>query len=429
MAFENEQWNKRRELREKQRKSYNRQMKWMKIGLIVTICVAVLCGGVLIAANQGWLTSLFTPQAPSVVDPEQTETTPPETQPVTPDTVIHLMAAGDLNVTDRVIAAGQQGTGYDFSGAFRDVMPLFAQADLSMLNFEGNLSVEPYGSQSGSAPQALMEALRNMGVDLIQTANSRALNNGLLGLRQTITGIDAAGMQSVGTFADAAAFEKQEGFVIRQVQGIRIAFVAFTKGMDGRGLPEGSEHCVNLLYKDYNSTYQTVDTEGITKVLRAAREQKPDLVVALLHWGSEYNDQISSTQKKIITLMADEGVDAIIGTHSHYVQKMGFDPETGMFIAYSLGDFFGDGEKAGTNYSVLLDLEITKDGKTGKVRISGFDYTPVFLCEDKHGDLHILRIREAMLAYESNNINKISKEVYSQMQYALGRIEARVNGT
>jgi len=127
--------------------------------------------------------------------------------------------------------------------------------------------------------------------------------------------------------------------------------------------------------------------------------------------------------------MADEGVDAIIGTHSHYVQKMGFDPETGMFIAYSLGDFFGDGEKAGTNYSVLLDLEITKDGKTGKVRISGFDYTPVFLCEDKHGDLHILRIREAMLAYESNNINKISKEVYSQMQYALGRIEARVNGT
>ena len=126
--------------------------------------------------------------------------------------------------------------------------------------------------------------------------------------------------------------------------------------------------------------------------------------------------------------MAEEGVDAIIGTHPHYVQKMGFDPETGMFVAYSLGDFFGDAKKAGTEYSILLDLEITKDGETGKVKITDYSYTPIFILADDQGRLKILRIREAMSAYDKNNIDKISKETYSQMEYALTRIEARVNG-
>lgn len=424
MAFNSEEQNQRRAQREKQRQSYYRQMKWLKAGLIVTACVLVLCGGVLLAASQGWLTP-----GDNTAASQPTETAPTEqTQPQVPDTVIHLVAGGDLNITDKVVASGVTDGGYDYTEAFLDVMPILASADLSILNFEGNLYGAPYGSETTSAPDELMQALGAAGVDVIQTANSSTLNNGLLGLRQTLSGIAAAGMMRVGSYADSEDFEKYEGFLILEVQGIRIALVSFTKGMDGKGLPEGSEDCVNLLYTDYSSTYQKVDTDGITKVLRAAQAQQPDITIALLHWGSEYNDQISSSQKKICTLMSQEGVDAIIGTHSHYVQQMGFDEETGMFIAYCLGDFFGDGETAGTEYSVLLDLEITRDGDTGDVTLTGYDYTPIYTCEGDDGKLRILRIREAMEAYNSNNIHKISQEIYSGMAYALTRIEARTAG-
>lgn len=342
------------------------------------------------------------------------------------DTVIHFISGGDVNVTDKVVAAG--GSDHDYSDVFLDVMPVLSGGDLTTLNFEGNLYEEPYGSQHNSAPVALAQALRDSGVDILQTANSKSITNGILGLTSTLDGIRSVGMQSVGTYATEEQFQRYQGFLIREVNGIRIAITAFTKGMDGRGLPGGSEHCVNLLYEDYNSAYQKVDEEGIRSVLKAIDKQKPDITVALLHWGSEFNDQISKTQEQIIEIMADGGVDAIVGTHPHYVQKIGFDEKTGIFIAYSLGDLLGDGDKAGTDYSVILDMEITRSGATGAVSITGFDYVPIYRFENDAGQVKLLRIREALEAYENHSIDSVEPEDYEAMKSALTKIENRVNG-
>jgi poly-gamma-glutamate capsule biosynthesis protein CapA/YwtB (metallophosphatase superfamily) len=122
-------------------------------------------------------------------------------------------------------------------------------------------------------------------------------------------------------------------------------------------------------------------------------------------------------------------VDAIIGTHPHYVQKITQDA-SGRVVAYSLGDLLSDGEKPGTNYSVLLDLEITKNGETGAVSITGYDYIPVFYADEREigGTARLLRIREAMAAYENNFLDRVSQETYEAMKNALARIEARVKG-
>lgn len=388
--------------------------KW---GILAAAAVVIIGG--LIAA--GWFLGWFGSPKPG----GETGETTPVTAPAA-DTVIHFVAGGDLNVTDKVVASGGAAGGYDYSDVLLDVVPVLSGGDLTVLNFEGSLSGEPYGTDSKSAPQQLMTDLKNAGVDLIQTANSKTLANGLRGLTATIQGIRQTGMQNLGTFTDREEYERYQGYLIREVNGIRVAVVAFTKGMDGSGLPAGGEKCVNLLYKDYTSTYQKVDTEGITAVLQAVAKESPDVTIAMLHWGSEFNDQISATQKKIIKLMQEQGVDAIIGTHPHYVQQMGFDEETGVFVAYSLGDFLGDAEKAGTDYSVLLDLEITKDGKTGETKITGYSYTPIYQYESEEG-LRLLRIREAIAAYESSYIDSVSAEVYAAMKSALSRIEARVS--
>ncbi len=354
---------------------------------------------------------------------EKPEETPAATQPAA-DTVIRFVAGGDVNITDRVVAGA---TGQNYGDIFLDVLPVLTAGDLTALNFEGNAVGEPYGSAMVSAPPQLLNALRYAGVDVLQTANSQSLTNGLRGLAATNEAIRDAGMQPLGTYANEAEFQQYQGYLVYEIHGIRIALVAFTKGMDGRNLPEGSENCVNLLYCDYSSNYKDVDEEGITAVLDAVKVVQPDITIALVHWGSEYNDQISTTQKEICRLMAENGVDALIGTHSHHVQSMGFE-KSGMFVAYSLGDFLGDAQVNGTAYSVLLDLEITKNGTTGKVSITGYDYTPIYQHYGEDGSLQLLRIREALEAYENDYIGKVSAEVYQTMKIALERIEERAEG-
>jgi len=121
-------------------------------------------------------------------------------------------------------------------------------------------------------------------------------------------------------------------------------------------------------------------------------------------------------------------VDAIIGTHSHYVQKMEYDPTTGFFVAWSLGDFVGDANRAGSEYSVILDLEITKDNETGTARITNYSYTPIFTVAEKGKPLRVVRLEKAMEAWEAAYINSVSEEVYEAMVYAHERVEARVAG-
>ena len=339
-------------------------------------------------------------------------------------TVIQLVAAGDVNITDAIVASG--GVEYDYTDTFIDVAHLLAAGDVTVLNFEGNLCGAPYGTNSRSAPQGVVEALSRAGVDLVQLANSYSVNQGISGLQATIQGVQDAGMEALGVYADERAYKAGKGNIIKDVQGVKIAFVAFTKGMDGMTLPQGSEHCVNVLYTDYDSAYQNINRDGISKILDAVEKEKPDLTVAMLHWGSEYNDTIRSTQKSIVSLMKEKGVDAIIGSHPHYVQQMTYDPETGFFVAYSLGDFISDGTRAGTEYSVVLNLEITKSGNNTK--ITGYSYTPIFTVAERGSPVRSVRIAETMVAFDSNYIKRIKQSTFDAMAYALTRIESRVSG-
>ena len=418
MSLDPEQMRKRRIERQQQRE---KERKKALIKLILAGCFLLLSAIVILVTASRPKEPEQTPQNTTAENIQNTETSPVDSE----NTVIHLAAAGDLNITEAVVNAG--GSDYDYEKAFLDVAPLLANADITVLNFEGSLYGAPYG-EDRSAPQSMAQALKNAGVDLVQLANSYSIYKGMDGLRSTIDGIRSAGMEPLGVFESTAEAKKAKGYTIRSVQGVRIAFVAFTKGMDGMALPPGNDGCVNLLYTDYASDYQKINTDGIQKVLSAVKKEKPDITVAMLHWGSEFNDTISSSQNEICALLQENGVNAIIGTHSHYVQQMTFDEASGNFVAYSLGDFFGDASRSGSEYSVVLDLEITKNNKTGKAKITGFSYTPIFTVAQKDTPLRVLRIQEAMSAYQAGYIERVSEDTYKAMEYALERIEARISG-
>ena len=433
MANRPENMDPRQRRREEQRKRRKKQRRRLRLGLAAAVIVLGLACGAIFYFVQG------TPESADVsLQSLPVATTAPATEPTEQTrsrwdnvTTVHIRAAGDLNITDSVVDSGLAGNGYDYTRAFQDVASTLSSADLTLMNLEGNICGEPYGTATTSAPNKLLTALRGAGVDILQVANSCTINNGLIGLNSTLQSIRTAGMEPVGAYASSSEFKKSKGYTICEVQGIRIAVVAFTKGVGGRGMPDGSEDCVNLLYTDYESTYRKVNTDGITRVLKNAKAENPDFIIAMVHWGSENNDTISKTQQSIITLLQKNGVGLILGTHPHLVQQVEYDQSAGTLVAYSLGDFYGDGTRKGTNYSIILDVEITKYADKKTTKVTGYSYTPIYTVvgsQAADGFQRVVRIEQAMQAYNGNFVDKVTEACYNDMEYSLTRIADRASG-
>ena len=435
MADYRDELNKRRRERRAREKARLRRQRLLLRLLAVLMVLGLSVTGLLMLLHSA-------PEQPDPTGPQETidqdtrlpsgeqETRPDREEDEAENTVIHLAAAGDLVVTDKTVAAGRVDGGFDYTGVFMDVAPILAEADLAVLNFEGNLLGVPYGTESTSAPKELAQAVKAAGVDLVQMANSTTISDGIAGLKTSLEALRQTGLEPVGAFADSEEFQKYKGYTIVEVQGIRIAFAAFTKGMGGLSLPAGSESCVNLLYEDYATTYQEIDTDGINAVLDNVAKEKPDLTIALVHWGSEYKDLVTESQEKIAKLMQEGGVDVILGTHPHMLHEIVYDDVTGQMVAYSLGDFYSDAQRAGTDYSIILDLEITRDGVSGDTRVTGYSYTPICtLTEDTSpdGQRRVVQLEKTIAAYEDHFVDRVSESVYEDLEYALTRVQERVN--
>lgn len=433
MANSPEDMDKRRKRREEQLRRRRKQQRRLRLGMAAALVVLGICCCVIYYfiqnAPQGQMVQ--SGAVPAATEPAAEAPTEETRSRFDPITTVHIRAAGDLNITDSVVDSGLAANGYDYTRAFQDVASTLSSADLTIMNLEGNVCGEPYGTATTSAPNKILNALSAAGVDILQMANSCTINNGLIGLNSTLQAIRAAGIEPVGAYSSTAEFKRSKGYTICDVGGIRIAVVAFTKGVGGRGLPEGSEGCVNLLYTDYESTYRRVDTAGITKILDNAKAEKPDFIIALVHWGSENNDTISKTQESIITLLKKNGVGLILGTHPHLVQEIAYDQAAGTLVAYSLGDFYGDGSRSGTNYSIILDIEITKDSDKRTTKVTGYSYTPIYTVtgsQSADGYQRVVRIEQAMQAHDGNFVDKITDDCYKDMTYSLTRIADRTSG-
>ena len=419
---------KRREKREAQRRRRQAQVRRMRLTMVLVVVLLAACGYGIYRLTRSADSGEKVQQTVTVPTTEETkETLPIQKSPIT---TIHIKAAGDLNVTDAVVNAGMAVNSYDFSPVFKDVAAILSDADLTVMNFEGNVCGAPYGSESTSAPAELLTALRGCGVDLLQMANSCPINNGLNGLTSTLRAIRAAGIEPVGAFSTSEEFKKSKGYTMTEIQGVKVGFVSFTKGLGGRGMPAGSEDLVNILYTDYATEYREIDKNRITSILKAMEEEKPDLTVALLHWGSEYNDDISKTQTQIVSLLKKNGVDVIIGTHPHTLQPIEFDKSAGTLVAYSLGDFFGDANRGATNYSVILDLEITKDSNAGTTKVTDYSLSPIYTVRETecvgNSDRRVVRIEKALQAYNGNFLDKVTDACKESMEKALKRIGERI---
>ena len=122
--------------------------------------------------------------------PADAETEAPENNPVT------IAFVGDIALTGTAQKSFYSSAGYDFSPCFRWVTAELRAADLAVGNLEGNISDSV---SDFNYPPALLKSLYDAGFDILQTANSFSVVNGISGLAQTKAAIIAAGMDPVGT--------------------------------------------------------------------------------------------------------------------------------------------------------------------------------------------------------------------------------------
>ena len=344
-----------------------------------------------------------------VITPPPVEEKEPEAEP---DRKATLAAVGDIMLYDtQLIDAQQEDLSYNFDECFLGISAYTMSADLTVGNLELNMTGSaPYaGKPYWNAPESLATELQELGFDVMLTANTYSITNGINGLATTAKFLNSAGIDHVGTHISDPDETPGAGAIMREVNGVKIAFIGFTKGVDGRTLPANNEYAVDMLYSDYNGTYSKIDSSKILDRIDDAKSLKPYVIVALCHWGGEYDLEITESQKDITDLLLENGVDVILGTHSHVVGPMGYvDVETvdgeekTCFVAYSLGNFVSDMDKDYTMESVILNLEFTKSGKTGETTVSAAEYTPLYILDAGEGAdvrFQVLPIRKAV---ESN---------------------------
>lgn len=312
----------------------------------------------------------------------------PETAPEdqTYDCTATLAAVGDISVSTKLLRAYHTDSEtYEFGECFRQIAQTVSSADLAVGNLEGSVSNDVSKSQNSIIPEDFLTALSDCGFDLLQTANSYSIQNGISSIQSTMNSIEQHGMLACGTFRTSEEREASGGYQLLEVNGIRFAVVAFTKGLNNMHLPDGCEYAVNLLYNDYDTEYSSVNETQILTCLENAKAADPDFIIALVHWGSENVIDVSDSQRQIADLLVDNGVDVILGSHSHlvgqiehrYVQK-----ENGawkdVYIAYSLGDFLTSSEQSKSQFSCVFSLTFQKDSGSGFHAITDVSYTPTY---------------------------------------------------
>ena len=339
------------------------------------------------------------------------------------DISINFVAIGDVmcHNTNYLAAYNSSTKAYDFTPAFVNVEKHIKKADIAI----GNLETTFTGSEVGysgyptfNSPEQLGIALKNIGIDVLSTANNHCMDKGSKGIINTLDNLDKIEINHAGTNRSK---EEQDTILVKDVNGVKIAFIAFTYGTNGIKIPEGKEYLVNLIDKDF-----------MKEQIDLAKKQSPDIICASMHWGIEYAQKQNKEQEELAEFLFKSGVDIIIGNHAHVIEPMEkrtitLDDGTqkDAFVVYALGNFISGQVKEHTKSTAILDMNITKKGENGKISIDSVDYIPVY-CYDRGKGVQnryiLLDMREEIQDYEEGKGN-ISQSLYNTLKKELENTE------
>lgn len=276
-----------------------------------------------------------------------------------------------LWATARVDAARTGRGVMDFRPLLSHVAPVVRDADLAICHLETPVGAPFSGYPVFSVPPQIVPALRWAGFDACTTASNHSVDRGFEGIERTAEALDAAGLARTG--ANVSEKESRRARFLL-VDGVEVALISATYGLNGLPLPEGKPWAVNL-----------IDTDQIIRKATLARRTGADLVLVALHWGDEYVTTPSAYQRDVATTLARSGkFDLVYGHHSHVVQP--YDKVAGTWVLYGQGNAIAQQE---TDVPGLYDGNLARvtftEKPSGRFELSLLEFLPTQITRSSPG--------------------------------------------
>lgn len=348
----------------------NRKTKTKVSSLLVVFAILILCAGIYFIYNA--FNPNKTNEKPKTDEIKvYTEEELKAIEEAKKEYKIKITAGGDLLIHNTVFDSVKKSDGtYDFKPIFKDVKYLFEDSDLSILNLEvpvaGNI-YKPSNYPMFNSPVELLDAVKDMGVDVVSTANNHALDKRLAGLKETIKNATAKGIEVVGTNDT-----DDTSPLIIEKNNIKIGIAAYTYGTNGIPIPDEAPNCVNL-----------IDKEKMKQAIEYMEKEGVEVKIFVMHFGQEYQLTPNDTQKDLVKFLSDYGVDIIFGSHPHvpqpYVKRQITTlkgEKKDQFVIYSMGNFVSGQIDYYTKLAGVATVNITK--KAGKISIDETEVTPIY---------------------------------------------------
>lgn len=287
----------------------------------------------------------------------------PETTATTSDvTTASVIAVGDNLYQQSLIDAGASEDGnWNYDKIYTHITDAIKDADIRMIDQEtvfttDHDSVSSY--PSFATPTEVGDAIVKAGFNVVESANNHIDDFGEGFLTDTLN-FWKTKYPDVTLLGIHDSQEDADTVKIREVNGIKIAFLDYTYGTNVGGI-EGKDYMIDMIRK-----------EKITTMIQKAKQQA-DCIIFVAHWGTEDETMPNEYEKQWAAYLMEQGVNVIIGGHPHVLQPYGRisdgkGNETVVF--YSLGNFVSTQQKLEELLGGMAKFTIQKTVENGKTSI------------------------------------------------------------
>jgi poly-gamma-glutamate synthesis protein (capsule biosynthesis protein) len=279
---------------------------------------------------------------------------------------------GDIMVHQEQLAAALNGTSWDFKPQIRRTLPLF-WGSLAVGNLETVFAGKDKkfsGYPMFNTPDELTDALNYLEIDIVTLANNHIMDMGLNAAARTTKILDEAGIFWTGL---ASQDDPDEPLVV-EYAGLRWGFVNYTYGSNIKRTAAASG----------DLALNHISDDAVIAGLNRAMTYSPDILVACLHWGNEYQHTPTKRQRDVAALCLENGADIVIGTHPHVLQPIEItSSDRYSAVAYSLGNFISSQRTKPRERSVVLAVNVEKE-PGGRAVITRVSVAPTWVSYKNH---------------------------------------------
>lgn len=211
---------------------------------------------------------------------------------------------------------------------------------------------------------ANVSVLTEARIDACVLANNHVLDWGEAGLLETLDTLQRVGIQTVG--AGRSREEAERPIVIERGGPGRL--VVFAMGSESSGVPRAWQASFDLPGVAH---FDESRNEAVSRIAAwIAKEKRPsDIVMASLHWGSNWGYEVTQNQQRFAHSLIEAGVDIIHGHSSHHPRPI--EVHEGKLVLYGCGDLLNDYEGIGGYEAYRGELSLlyvpTLEWATGKL--------------------------------------------------------------